>query len=120
MQSNKLVDAIIEGIEEKKGEDIVVVDLDGVEGAICRFFVICTGNSTMQVDAISDSVEEFARKQAGEKPVRVAGRENSQWVAMDYTDVMVHIFLPETRDYYRIEDLWQDAEIFDETEETED
>lgn len=116
MQSNKLVDAIVEGIEEKKGEDIVVADLDGVEGAICKFFVICTGNSPMQIDAICDSVEEFARKQAGEKPMRIAGKENSQWVAMDYGDVMVHIFLPETREYYRLEDLWQDAEIFDEAE----
>lgn len=116
MQSNKLVDAIVEGIEEKKGEDIVVVDLKGVESSICQYFVICTGNSTMQIDAICDSVEEFARKQAGEKPVRIAGRENSQWVAMDYTDVIVHIFLPEVRDYYKIEDLWQDAEIFEEGE----
>lgn len=116
MQSNKLVDAIVEGIEEKKGEDIVVVDLKGVESSICQYFVICTGNSTMQIDAICGSVEEFARKQAGEKPVRIAGRENSQWVAMDYTDVIVHIFLPEVRDYYKIEDLWQDAEIFEEGE----
>ena len=105
MQKDKLVDAIVNGIEEKKGEDIVVVDLEGVEGAICKFFVICTGNSPIQVDAICDSVEEFARKEAGEKPVRIAGRENSQWVAMDYTDVIVHIFLPDVRDDYRIDDL---------------
>ena len=117
MQKNKLVDAIVTGIEEKKGEDIVVVDLDGVEGAICKFFVICSGNSPTQVDAICDSVEEFTRKQAGEKPVRIAGRENSQWVAMDYTDVMVHIFLPDVRQYYALEDLWQDADIFEENQE---
>ena len=116
MQSNKLVDAIVEGIEEKKGEDIVVIDLDGVEGAICHFFVICSGNSPTQIAAICDSVEEFARKQAGEKPVKIVGRENSQWVAMDYTDVMVHIFLPDVRDYYRLEELWQAAEIFLEEE----
>ena len=116
MQSNKLVDAIVEGIEEKKGEDIVVIDLDGVEGAICHFFVICSANSPTQIDAICDSVEECARKQAGEKPVKIVGRENSQWVAMDYTDVMVHIFLPDVRDYYRLEELWQDAEIFIEEE----
>lgn len=114
MQSNKLVDAIVDGIEEKKGEEIVVVDMDGMEGAICKFFVICTGNSPTQVDAICNSVEEFARKQAGEKPIKIAGRENSQWVAMDYGDVIVHIFLPDVREYYALEDLWQDAEVFEE------
>jgi len=116
MQKNDLVEAIVDGIDEKKGEDIVVVDLNGVEGSICKYFVICSGNSPIQVDAICDSVEEFARKEVGEKPVRIAGRENSQWVAMDYTDVIVHIFLPEVREYYRIEELWQDAEIFEDGE----
>ncbi|MCF0202469.1 MAG: ribosome silencing factor [Bacteroidaceae bacterium] len=108
---NKLVQSVVAGIEEKKGEDIVVIDLDGVEGAICKFFVICSGNSPIQVDAICDSVEETVRKLCSEKPVRIAGRENSQWVAIDYTDVMVHIFLPDARRYYSLEDLWNDAEI---------
>ena len=65
----------------------------------------------MQVQAITDSVEEIARVEAGEKPVRMVGMENALWVAMDYTDVMVHIFVPDMREYYHLEDLWEDAQI---------
>ncbi len=110
-ETKKLVRNITKGIQEKKGSGIVVADMTGVEGAICRYFVICQGNSPMQVEAITDSVEEFAREKAGEKPVRIAGRENATWVAMDYTDVMVHIFVPDMRAYYSLESLWQDAPI---------
>lgn len=110
-QAKKLVETIIKGIQEKKGSGIVVVDMNGLDGSICKYFVICQGNSPTQVDAITDSVEEFARINSGEKPVRVVGRENAQWIAMDYTDVMVHIFLPDVRDYYNLENLWQDAKV---------
>ena len=109
--ARQLADIIIKGIQEKKGSGIVVVDLSGIEGAICRYFVICQGNSPMQVEAIADSIEEYAREKGGEKPVRIAGRENATWVAMDYTDVMVHIFVPDMREYYSLESLWQDAPI---------
>lgn len=105
----KLVDTIVKGIQEKKGLDIVVVDLGGFEGAICRKFVVCTGQSPTQVQAIADSIAETVRMEAGEKPVKVVGEENAVWVAMDYTDVMVHIFVPDTRAYYDIEHLWEDA-----------
>lgn len=110
-QVEKLVETITEGIQEKKGSNITIADLSGIEGSICRYFVICQGNSPSQVEAITDSVEEFARTKAGEKPVKVAGLTNAQWVAMDYTDVMVHIFLPETRDFYDLENLWEDAKL---------
>ena len=110
-QVKKLVETITKGIQEKKGSNITIADLSGIDGAICRYFVICQGNSPSQVEAITDSVEEFARKEAGEKPVHVAGRENALWVAMDYTDVIVHIFLPETREFYNLENLWEDAQI---------
>lgn len=106
----KLVDTAIRGIQEKKGKSIDVVDMEGIEGVICQAFVVCEGNSPSQVSAIADSVEEFTRKELREKPVRIAGMENAVWVAMDYVDVMVHIFLPETRDFYDLETLWQDAE----------
>lgn len=108
---SKLVETIVKGIQEKKGSAVVVADMRGIDGNICDYFVIATGNSPTQIDAIADSVEETAREQAGEKPVKVVGRENSQWVAMDYTDVMVHIFLPEVREYYALEELWDDAAI---------
>jgi len=110
-KTRQLVDSIVKGIREKKGTDIVIVNLDGIEGAICSYFVICQGNSPSQVDAITDSVEETARVEEGEKPVHVVGLENARWVAMDYTDVMVHVFLPEEREYYNLENLWEDASL---------
>ena len=108
-QTRQLVDTIIEGIQEKKGQRIVVADLQEIDGAICRYFVICQGNSPTQVDAITDSVGEMARKSLGEKPTTVVGQENAQWVAMDYGDVLVHIFLPDVREFYDLEHLWDDA-----------
>lgn len=110
-ETKKLVDTIIEGIQEKKGTDIVIADLGGIDGTICKYFVICQGNSPMQVEAITESVSDYAREKAGEKPVKVAGLENAQWVAMDYVDVLVHIFMPEARAYYDLENLWQDARL---------
>ena len=107
----QLVEVITQGIQEKKGQEIVIVDMQGIEGAICNYFVICTGNSPTQVSAIMDSVEDVARDKAGEKPIRVVGEQQAQWIAMDYVDVMVHIFLPETREYYNIERLWEDAKV---------
>lgn len=110
-QSENLVQTIVEGIQEKKGSGIVVADLDGIDGTICRYFVICQGNSPAQVEAISDSVSEMVRKEMKEKPTRVLGLENAQWVAMDYGDVLVHIFLPDVREYYDLEHLWDDAKL---------
>ena len=110
-EAKTLVENIIDGIQEKKGTGIVVADMTGVEGAICRYFVICQGNSPMQVEAITDSVEETARVKMGEKPVKVVGLPNAVWVAMDYTDVIVHIFVPQTREYYNLEALWEDARL---------
>ena len=110
-QVTQLVETITKGIQEKKGKRIVVVDLNAVDGAICNYFVICQGSSPAQVDAITESVGEMARKELGEKPSQVAGLENAQWVAMDYGDAMVHIFLPDERQYYDLEHLWDDAQI---------
>ena len=108
--AEKLVDTIIKGIQEKKGQDITVVDLRGIDGASASFFVICQGNTPTQVEAITDSVAETARIDAGEKPAHVVGLELAHWVAMDFTDVIVHIFVPDMRSYYNIENLWQDAQ----------
>ena len=110
-QTNELVESITRGIQEKKGSGIVVADLGGIDGAICRYFVICQGSSPSQVEAICESVGDFARKEAGEKPSHVVGLENAQWVAMDYGDVLVHVFLPEVRAYYDLEHLWSDARL---------
>ncbi len=110
-QTTSLVETITKGIQEKKGQRIVVADLSCIEGAICRYFVICQGNSPSQVEAITESIGDFARKEMGEKPSTVAGLENAQWVAMDYGDVLVHVFLPDVREYYDLEHLWDDAEL---------
>lgn len=110
-QTSQLLESITKGIQEKKGSRIVIADLQGIDGAICHYFVICQGNSPSQVEAITESVGDFARKDCQEKPSAVAGLENAQWVAMDYGDIMVHIFLPDFRDYYDLEHLWEDAEL---------
>ena len=107
----KLIEAAVKGIQEKKGHSVNIVDMEGMEGVICQAFVVCEGNSPSQVSAITDSVEETILKELGEKPTRIAGLENAIWVAMDYVDIMVHVFLPEARDFYNLEELWQDAAI---------
>lgn len=110
-QTNPLVTTIIKGIQEKKGSRIVVADLSGIEGTICRHFVICQGNSPTQVEAITESIGDMARQDLGEKPTHVVGLDNAYWVAMDYTDVLVHVFLPDVREYYDLEHLWADAKL---------
>ena len=107
----QLVETIKEGIQEKKGQDIVIADLSEMDGTIAKYFVICQGGSPTQVEAIAESVGDMCRKNLGEKPVNVAGLGNDQWVAMDFVDVLVHIFLPEVRAYYDLEHLWADAKL---------
>ena len=110
-ETNKLIQQITEGIQDKKGKDIVIANLTQIEGSICKYFIICQGNSPSQVTAITESVKEFARKGANAKPLVVDGLRNAEWVAMDYADVLVHIFLPETRHFYDLEHLWADAQL---------
>lgn len=104
-----LVNKTVEAIQDKKGRDITVIDLSGIDGCITKAFVICEGGSPSQIDAIADNIEKKMRVDLGEKPTKVAGRENSIWVAMDYVDIIVHIFVPEARDHYDLEHLWADA-----------
>ena len=108
---NILVEKIIEGIQEKKGFDIAVVNLKNIEETICNYFIICQGNSPTHVAAITESVAKFAREQADAKPSAVDGLRNAQWVAIDYTDVMVRIFTPDAHEFYDLENLWTDADI---------
>ena len=106
-----LIEKIKEGIQEKKGKNIIIADLTSIEDTICKYFVICQGNSPSQVSAIVDSIREFTRKGAGSKPFAIDGLRNAEWVAMDYSDVLLHVFLPETRDFYNLEHLWADAKL---------
>ncbi len=110
-ETKNLLEKITEGIQEKKGKNIIIADLTQIQDTICNYFVICEGNSPSQVGAIVDSVKETARKQAGSKPTFVDGLQNAQWVAMDYSDVLVHVFLPEVRSFYDLEHLWADAKL---------
>ncbi|MBO6189579.1 MAG: ribosome silencing factor [Alloprevotella sp.] len=111
-QTEKLVECIVKGMQEKKAKGVAVADLRKVENAPAQYFVICSGGSPQQAEAISDSVWETVRVEAGEKPAAVQGaRSGAQWVAMDYGTVMVHIFLPEAREHYDLENLWEDAPI---------
>ena len=110
-ETKRLVELITKGIQDKKGHGIVIADLSGIDGTICNYFIICQGNSTQQVEAIAESVSDYVRETIGEKPVHSAGLGNDQWVAIDYVDVIVHVFLPETRAFYDIEHLWEDAKL---------
>lgn len=110
-EATNLVKSITKGIQEKKGQHIVIADLRHIDGAIANYFVICQGNSPTQVEAIAESVGDICRKEAGEKPVNVNGLGNNQWVAIDYVDVLVHIFMPETREFYDLKNLWEDAKL---------
>ncbi len=110
-QTKILVKKITEGIQEKKGKNIVVANLTEIDDTICDYFVICEGNTPTQVAAITDSIEDYVRIHTHEKPMGIDGLRNAQWVAMDYSNVMVHIFLPEVRDFYNLENLWADAQL---------
>ena len=105
----KLVATIVEGIDDKKGSAIASLDLSAIDGAITSAFVVCTADSTTQVAAIANGVEEKTLAKLKEKPWRVEGLQNAIWVIMDYGDVMVHIFQTEARAFYKLEALWADA-----------
>lgn len=110
-ETKGLIENIINGIQDKKGRGVTIADLTQIEDTICNYFIICQGNSPSQVSAIVDSIKETAREKSGTKPCGVDGLRNAQWVAMDYGDVLVHVFLPEIRDFYDLEHLWADAKL---------
>lgn len=109
IEQNELLQSIIEGIQEKKGKNISTIQLKGISGAICDYFVICEGNSPTQVSALATSIEDIVRKNTREHPVRVHGQQLAEWIGIDYGNVIVHIFLPELRSFYNIDTLWEDA-----------
>ena len=110
-ETKDLVKRIVEGIQEKKGKNIVVADLTETDNTVCKYFVICEGNTPTQVAAIADSVSDYVRIHASEKPIAVEGMRVARWGAMDYSDVLVHVFVPEERDFYNLENLWADAQL---------
>jgi len=106
-----LVDVIVKGMQEKKAENITVVDLRDIENAVCDFFVISNANSNTQVNAIADSVQKETLETLGDKAWHKEGTESSEWILMDYVNVVAHIFQTPVRDFYALEELWGDAEI---------
>ena len=105
----KLTGTIIRAIQDKKGKNIVSLDLSKIDGAICSCFIVCNADSTTQVAAIAAGIEEQLFEPLGEKVWRVEGQQNALWIAMDYVDVVVHIFQTELREFYKLEELWADA-----------
>jgi ribosome-associated protein len=113
VSSRELCDAIVEGMQENKAKDIVVLELKGISNAVCDYFVICSGESSTQVDGIATSVTRHTRKELKEKPWHIEGKTNSEWVLLDYINVVAHIFYKDARPFYDLEDLWADAKRTD-------
>ena len=109
--SKLLSDSIICGMLEKKAEEIVILDLRKVYNAVADYFILCSGNSDTQIDAIFDSVEKEVKKSSGQTPWHKEGRDNKEWVLIDYIDVVAHIFNKEKRLFYGLEELWGDTRI---------
>lgn len=116
--SKVLVGLIVDAVRAKKAKDVVLIDLREVS-EVADYFVICTGESDLQVKAIVDGVRESIQEACGERPWRSEGYSHKQWVLMDYVDVVVHVFDTERRDYYNLERLWADAKVEDVTEDAD-
>ncbi|MDE7160522.1 MAG: ribosome silencing factor [Muribaculaceae bacterium] len=104
-----LTHLVIDAVQDRKGRDITIIDLSGMEGASTGKFIICTGNSTAQVGAIADNIRERLASDARRKPYHYDGYRNCQWIVLDYGEAMIHVFLPDTRKFYDLESLWGDA-----------
>lgn len=111
LQLSPLQGEIVEAVLDRKGRKISIIDFDGIESAPAHSFIICEGSSTSQVSAIADNIREDVREKLGIKPYNYDGYRNSQWIVIDYGEIIVHVFVPEFRTYYNLEDLWSDAKI---------
>lgn len=111
IHKNELPKSIIESIDEKKGKDIITLDLTKIQNAVADYFIICHGDSRTQVETIAGFIEENVERLTGQKPDHKEGMENAEWILIDYLNVIVHIFVEETRRRYGLENLWGDAEV---------
>lgn len=109
--ADELIALILQGIEEVKGHDINLLDLRDIENTVCDYFIICNGTSNTHVNAIVNSIQKTVSKAIQDKPWHVEGSENSEWVLLDYVNVVVHVFQKQIRDFYDIEGLWGDAKV---------
>lgn len=108
-RNSKIFKTIIKAIQDKKGENILSLDLRKIPEAVSDFFIICQANSNTQLKAIADFVDEEVKKKCIETPYKHEGRQAQQWILIDYVNVVVHIMLPEPRKFYQLEELWSDA-----------
>jgi ribosome-associated protein len=111
VENEQIVNKIVEGIQERKGKNIVIVNLTKLKDAPCSYFVICEGDSTIQVNAVALSIKDWVRDHINIKPYAMDGFENCVWIAMDYGQIIVHVFQRATREFYDIEHLWADADL---------
>lgn len=108
-KSSKIIKTIIEAIKEKKGENIISLDLRKIPEAVADFFIICEANNPTLLKAIADEIEFFVKEKCGEHPYKHEGRQAQQWILIDYVNVVVHVMLPEPRKFYQLEEMWSDA-----------
>lgn len=109
--ADELITLILQGIEEVKGHDINLLDLRDIENTVCDYFIVCNGTSNTHVNAIVSSIQKTVSKAIHDKPWHVEGSENSEWVLLDYVNVVAHVFQKQIRDFYDIEGLWGDAKV---------
>jgi ribosome-associated protein len=110
-RSSKIFKSIIKAIQEKKGEQIVSLDLRKIHEAVADFFIICEANNQPQIRAIADFIEEQVKKVCGENPYHHEGKKTLQWVLIDYVNIVVHIMMPDSRKFYKLEEMWSDASL---------
>ncbi len=110
-KKSKIIKAIIHAIQEKKGENIVSLDLRKIPEAVADFFIICQASNNTQLKAIADFIEEDVKLKCGEPPYKHEGKQAQQWILIDYVNVVVHIMLPEPRKFYQLEEMWSDASV---------
>jgi ribosome-associated protein len=108
-RNSKIFKTIIKAIQDKKGENIISLDLRKIPEAVADFFIICEATSTTQVKAISDNIEVVLKDELEETPYKHEGHQALQWVIIDYVNIVVHVMLPDTRKFYRLEEMWSDA-----------
>ncbi len=110
-KTNILLNQIINVIQETKGKEVISLDLTKIDSAICKYFVICTGTSSLHVKSIENKIKKTISQDTGEKPWHTEGNNVGEWILMDYYDIIVHIFQKKTREFYKLEDFWGDAKF---------
>ena len=108
-KSSKIIKTIIDAIHEKKGENVISLDLRKIPEAVADFFIICEASNPSLLKAIADEVEHEVKERCGESAYKHEGRQAQQWILIDYVNVVVHIMLPEPRKFYQLEEMWSDA-----------